>query len=187
MEQKYYKYPNEKLEILGELVRGDSHVRGLAKKLGINHMSVSRKLKELSGDNVADYRKEGKNNVYFLKRTPEAKAYILMYEQYKLVKLLERYPRLRKIIEKIQENNRIKMALIFGSYAKRAAKKDSDVDVYIETTDRALKRQLELLDSRLNVKIGSYERGNPLIGEIEKNHVVIKGTEEYYEKNKIFG
>jgi len=42
MEQKDYK-----LEIVGHLVGRGWHVRGLARELGINHMMLFRKFKEL--------------------------------------------------------------------------------------------------------------------------------------------
>jgi len=72
MEQKDYK-----LEIMNELLKGENHVRGIAKKLNINHMTIARKIKELEKENVADYREEGKNKRYFLKKTIEAKIMLL--------------------------------------------------------------------------------------------------------------
>ena len=42
MEQKNYK-----LEIINVLLKGNSHVREIAKKLNINHMMIVRKIKEL--------------------------------------------------------------------------------------------------------------------------------------------
>jgi predicted nucleotidyltransferase len=62
------------------------------------------------------------------------------------------------------------------------ANKNSDIDVFIETKDRNLKKQLELLNSRLSMKIGDYDRESPLIKEIEKSHAIIKGAELFYEK-----
>ena len=103
-----------------------------------------------------------------------------------LKKIVEKYPQLRNVIEKIQNDRRIKIALLFGSYAKRIAKQDSDIDVYIETADKKIKQEISLIDSKLNIKIGKYNNSNLLIKEIEKNHVVIKGIENYYEKNKFF-
>ncbi len=181
MEQKNYK-----LEILNKLLKSPNHVRGIASSLNTNHMMVSRKVNELLKENVVDYKQEGKNKVYFLKKTIEARQYILMAEQYKLLQFLKKYPNLRKIIEKIQKNKKIKLAILFGSYAKGIAKKDSDIDIYIETTNRKIKQELEILDSKLNVKIGKYDRTSFLIKEIEKNHIIIKGMEEYYEKREFF-
>ncbi len=64
MEQKNYK-----LEIIKLLLRKKSHIRAIAKKLNINHMMIVRKIKELSKENIVDSTKEGKNKVYFLKKT----------------------------------------------------------------------------------------------------------------------
>jgi predicted nucleotidyltransferase len=182
MEQKDYK-----LEITALLLQGKNHIRGLAQKLKTNHMLVARKIRELAKSNVADFAWEGKNKSYFLKATAEARLYSIMAENYKLLQILGRYPRLRGIIEKIQKDKRITLAILFGSYAKSLAMKESDIDVYIETRNRSIKKELQLLDSKLSIKIGKYDRKNPLIQEIEKNHVIIKGVEDYYEKNQFFG
>ncbi len=182
MEQEDYK-----LEIIGELLKEENHIRGIAKKLNINHMTILRKIKELEKENVLDYKEEGKNKKYFLKNTVEAKNYIFISENYKLNQILERYPHLREIIEKIQKDSRIKLAVLFGSYAKGIAKDKSDIDVYIETKSFSLKKELSLLNSRLSIKIGEYDKESLLIKEINKNHVVIKGVELFYEKNKLFG
>jgi predicted nucleotidyltransferase len=181
MEQKDYK-----LEIIERLLQNKNHVRGLAKELKTNHMIVQRKIKNLEEENVVDYKEEGKNKSYFLKKNIEAKTYVFKTEGYKLLKLLEKNPGLRRIIEVVQKDSRIKMAVLFGSYAKNIAKPESDIDIYINTQDEKIKRDIHTLNSRLNVKIGKYDKSNLLIKEIEKNHVIIKGVEEYYEKNKFF-
>ncbi len=182
MEQKDYK-----LEIVQLLLQVKSHVRGIAKKLGTNHMLVSRKVKELAQSNVVDFLWEGKNKSYFLKKTAEAREHTFMAENYRLLRVLDNYPGLRSIIEKIQKDKRIRLALLFGSHAKFTATRESDIDIYIETKDRNLRKEFQLLDSRLSIKIGKYDRQSPLIKEIEKSHVVIKGVEEFYEKNNFFG
>ena len=181
MEQKDYK-----LEIIDSLLKKQEHVRSIAKKFKINHMIIFRKIKELYNENVVDYSEEGKNKVYFLKKTPEAKASVFITENYKLNKLLKNHPFLRRIVEKVQKNKKIRMAVLFGSYAKGLEKKDSDIDIYIETSNRDIKKELEILNSNLNVKIGKYDKENLLIREIEKNHILLKGVEEFYEKYKFF-
>ncbi|MEK6952532.1 MAG: nucleotidyltransferase domain-containing protein [Nanoarchaeota archaeon] len=181
MEHKDYK-----LEIVDELMRGSNHVRSIAKKLKINHMAIVRKIKELEKENVVDYKEEGKNKKYFLKNTIEARNCMIITENYKLTQLLKKYPVLRGIVEKIQKDNRFKLAIFFGSYAKGIAKLESDIDIYIETNDLEIKKELSRFDTKLSIKIGKYEKSNLLIMEIEKNHVIIKGAEIYYEKNKFF-
>jgi len=70
--------------------------------------------------------------------------------------------------------------LIFGSYAKGTAKKESDIDIFIETKNKNLKRELSLTDSKLSIKTGLYNKQDNLVKEIDKNHIVIKGIEYYY-------
>ncbi|MBU2497106.1 MAG: nucleotidyltransferase domain-containing protein [Nanoarchaeota archaeon] len=181
MEQKDYK-----LEIINELVKSKKHARLIAKNLGTNHTIIIRKLKELTNENVVDYQEEGRNKIYFLKNTIEAKSYVFTTENYNLTKILKKYPTLRSIIEKIKEDKRISLAILFGSYAKGIPKKESDIDIYVETNKKQIKHDLEKIDARINVKIGKYDKENLLIKEIEKNHIIIKGVEKYYEKNKFF-
>jgi predicted nucleotidyltransferase len=180
MEQKDYK-----MEIIKELLREPSHARQLARKVSTNHMMVTRSLNALLKNNVLDYRNEGRNKVYFIKKSAESRSYVFMCECYKLVAMLKKYPELRSLIDKLQSDPRIKLAVVFGSFAKLSARPDSDIDVYIETRDSRIKREFEMLDSRLSVKIGNYDRKNLLIKEIEKNHVIIKGIDEFYEKSCI--
>lgn len=181
MEQNLYN------ELVGEILGGESHARALAKKLGTNHMTVARKLKELVAENVLDSRIVGRNKVYFIRRTLEAKNRAVMAELHRLNKALERYPSLRNIAERVRGDGRIRLAILFGSHASGTATGRSDIDLFVETGDRALKRELELLNSRLSVKIGAYDRGSGLVREIEKNHVIFKGAELYHEKSGVFG
>jgi len=182
MEQK-----DTKLEIVNELLKNESHLRDIARKLGTNHTLILRKMNILSKENVVDFREEGRNKVYFLKKSIEAKKYAFMAEDHKIIGLLKKYSDLRGIIEKIQKNKEIRLAVLFGSYAKGIAKKDSDIDVYVNTKNSKIKQEIERIDTRLNVKIGEYDSSNLLIMEIAKNHIILKGTEEYYEKNRFFG
>ncbi|HUV03134.1 MAG TPA: nucleotidyltransferase domain-containing protein [Desulfobacteria bacterium] len=142
MEQKDYK-----LELVNALVKSPNHVRGFAKELEFSHTTVSRKMQELLEDNVVDYRQNGKNKVFFLKKTIEARHYVYAAEHYKLLRAVKDYPQLRKAIQAVQAKRAIRMALLFGSYAKGLAKTGSDIDLYVETTDRGIKQDLELLDS----------------------------------------
>ena len=181
MEQKDYK-----LEIIDELLKKDNHIRGIAKNLNTNHMSILRRIKELSEENVVDYDKRGRNKDYFLKKTIETKNYLFTLENYKLNKIIKKYPILRGLIEKIQRDKRIKLVILFGSYAKERAKQDSDIDIYIETEKGDIKKELEIINSKLSIKIGKFNKKSLLMKEIIKEHVIIKGVERYYENIEFF-
>ena len=89
---------------------------------------------------------------------------------------------LEEITKKIDE----KLIILFGSYAKGLAKKDSDIDIYIDTLNSKIKKNAEKINKKFSVKIGKYDNKSLLIKEIEKSHVIVKGVEEFYEKNKFF-
>ena len=173
-------------EIINVLLGNDLHVRGIASKIETNHMTISRKLNELMEENVLDCRREGRNKIYFLKKSTEARNSIIMTEAYKLNKTLAMRPELRSIITRIQKESPIKLAVLFGSYAKGTADEESDIDLFIETSDRNLKKSIEKLNSKLSVKIGILKHDNLLAKEIDKYHVIIKGVELYYEKIEFF-
>ena len=177
---------NYNIRIVEALLKSENHIRGLAKLLNTNQTTIARKVQELYKNNIVDFKQEGKNKVVFLKKSLEAKQYAYHVETQKLLEILKRYPHLRRIIELIKKNEKISLAILFGSYAKGIAKKESDVDIYLDTTNRKLKEEIELINSNLNVKIGEYNKDSLLIKEIEKNHVIVKGIEIYYEKNKFF-
>ncbi len=174
-------------EIILALLSGESHIREMARQLNTNQTTVKRRLDHLYAQNIVDYRVEGKNYVYFIKKSLEARSFVIMSEGYRLLVFLQTYPKLRGIIKNIIEKENIEMAIIFGSYAKGIPKTSSDIDVYIETENLNLKKEIESMDSRINVKIGRYDRENLLIKEIELNHIIIKGIEKFYDKNRFFG
>jgi predicted nucleotidyltransferase len=178
---------NMEFEIILILLKNESHLRGIARQLGESHSTVLRKLEKLLSENVLDYRVEGRNKVFFIKKNLQAKSYVFNAERYKLIKLINEYPELSVIIEDILKKVEEKLVVLFGSYAKFIAKKDSDIDVYVETRSRKVKENIEPVYSKVKVKIGDFSLDSALIKEIIKNHVILKGVEEFYEKIKFFG
>ncbi len=180
MEQK-------ELEIILALLKyKESHVRGIAKITSQPHANVSRLMKKLLKENIVDFKYEGKNKIFRLKKGIETLNYAYMAEHYKLLKLIEKYPTLAIITESILSKADENLVIIFGSFAKFSATKDSDIDIFIETTNRNVRLAVENINSKLSVKIGQFDTNSLLIKEIIKDHIIIKGVEYYYEKNKIF-
>jgi len=183
MVQNWY---NMEMEIILLLIKGKSHVRGIAQELKASHSTVLRKLNKLVAEGVLDCKTEGKNKVFYIKKSLQAKTCVFGAEWHKLAKLLQTYPELGIIIEDVLKNTGRQMVVLFGSYAKFTAKKDSDIDIYVETMDRKFKEKLEMINSKLSIKIGSFDLDANLVREIIKNHVILKGMEEFYDKTKFF-
>ncbi len=173
-------------EIVDLLLKGDLHPRAIAGRLGTNHMTVIRTLNRLEGENVVDFHPAGRNKIYFLKRTLEGRNAAMTAEYYKLSRVVGRYPALRRIVLAVQGNHEVPLAVLFGSHAKGTAKPGSDIDLFLETRDREVRKDFEALDTRLSVKIGEFEVSNHLVREIVKDHVILKGVEQFYERTGFF-
>ena len=177
---------NIEFEIILTLIKNKSHLREIARTLNIPHSTILRKINELVKENILDYKPEGKNKIFFIKNNISAKNNIHSAEIYKLSKLLRNHSELSIIFEKIKKNTPRGMIILFGSYAKGNPKKESDIDIYVETINKNIKKEIETINTKINVKIGKFDKKSLLIKEIIKNHIVIRGIEEFYEKNEFF-
>ena len=83
------------------------------------------------------------------------------------------------LLRELGDSN-IRNVILFGSVVRGEAGKDSDVDIFIGTLDREIKEKYSN-DSKFSVKIGKLGKDN-LSKEIEKNHIILKGGEIYYDK-----
>lgn len=177
---------NTELEIVLVLIRNKSHLREIARTLKIPHSTVLRRINELVKRGVLDYTAEGKNKVFFIKNTLNAKNHVYSAEIYKLSKVIEKNPGLGIILEEIKNKVPKGMIILFGSYAKGIEKKESDIDIYVETQDRKIKQEIQMINSRLSIKTGGFDMDSLLVKEIIKNHVIVRGLEEFYGKSKFF-
>ena len=177
---------NYNYEVLLSLLKKEMHGRELAKELKTSLTRVQSVLTELRNINVLDYNVEGKNHVYFIKKNLISKSFMLNAENYKLSKLLTKHPELEPIFNDIIKKSKSSLIILFGSYAKGTPKKDSDIDIYIGTTSQKTKQEVQKIYGLISVKIGKFNPDDLLVKEIIKNHVIIRGGEEYYEKIRFF-
>lgn len=133
-------------------------------------------------ENVVDFRPEGKNKVFFLKRTIEARRAVVCAELQRQSRVLKEYPLLRGIFIAIQASPDIQLAILYGSYAKGLAHADSDIDVFIETDSAEIKGRIEARSPLLSVNVGRFDKEDLMVREIVKEHVIIKGIETYLDR-----
>ena len=134
---------NIELDIILTLIKNKSHLREIARTLNKSHSTILRKINELVKENVLDFKQEGKNKVFFIKNNLKAKNYVYSAEIYKLSNLLRKHPGLSIILENTKKNTKKEMVILFGSYAKGNPKPNSDIDIYIETINKNLKKEIE--------------------------------------------
>lgn len=173
-------------EVLLILLKKEMHQREIAKELKTSLTRIQTILKELRDINAIDYKELGKNHTYFIKKNLISKSLILNAENYKLIKLLTKYNYLNPIFKEILQKIDDSMIILFGSFAKNLENKNSDIDIYIETSDHKIKELIQKIYPTLNVKIGGFNSKDILIKEIIKNHIIIRGAEKYYEKLEFF-
>jgi predicted nucleotidyltransferase len=140
-------------------------------------------LGRLLGANVVDSRRSGRNRIFSLRKNLAARQYIPAAEHYKCLKIMSKYPEVAVLMEELLKKTD-SMVVLFGSHANLTAKKDSDIDVFVEGPS-SLKKGLKI-HSRLSVKIGEFDKSNLLIKEIIKNHAIFRGVEDFYEKTGFF-
>lgn len=177
---------NYSYEVILLLLKREMHQRELAKELETSLTRIQSVLKDLRDINAVDYKESGKNHVYFIKKNLVSKSLILNSENYKLIKLLRKHIFLEPIFRELIAKSNNSMILLFGSYAKGTEKNDSDIDIYIDTMNQNVKELTQNIYSTLSIKIGKFNENNLLVKEIIKNHIILKGREEYYEKIKFF-
>jgi predicted nucleotidyltransferase len=173
-------------EVILYLLGKEAHGREIAKVLNTSLTRIQLILAELRNLNILDYKIQGRNNIYFIKKNLTSKAYIINAENYKLTKLLFKYSFLEPLFKEISEKYPDNMILLFGSYAKFLAKEDSDIDLYIETKDKKVKEEVHSMNHLANVKIGDFNKEDLLIKEIIKNKIIINRGETFYERLGFF-
>ena len=177
---------NIEYEIILRLLKGNAYGREIAKELDISLTTIQRSLLELERKNILDIEIQGKNKIFSLKKNLMARNHIFNAENYKLVKLLSHYPELGPVITDVLGKSKSSLVILFGSYAKFSANKNSDIDIYLDTLNIKEKKEIEMVNSKINAKIGKFDINSLLIKEIIRNHVIIKGVEEFYEKTRFF-
>lgn len=182
----YHFRNNIEMEVILVLLHGDDHLRNLSRKIKVPIATLSRTMKKLRDANVSDYRPEGKNKVFFIRKTMNAKIYVYLAEHYKLLKFLANYPKVGTVITNLLKKTNSNVIVLFGSYADFTAGKNSDIDLYLETSPEELKK-IEETDARIHAKRGKLDLSSDLGKEIMKKHIILRGVEEFYENTRILG
>ncbi len=161
------------------------HASEVARQLQIPQKTVARKLDVFSVEHLLNYKRLGKNKLFYLDLNKNTSFSLLqIMENYKEINFMIRYPKLSLLLGEL---SLLCPVILFGSYAKGRAKEDSDVDVVI------FARKSKKIDSLLQryyfnvqphyVSVVQFRKqlyaGNALATEIVKDHIF------FGEKEKI--
>ena len=171
---------------------GQYHVREIAKLTKKSHVTLLPHLKALEKDKILIPKIVGKNKIYSLNLDSIiTKNYLLLAETVEAILYLEEIFLIKKITAEIFNFKFDGTIVLFGSYAKRTFKEDSDTDLFYlgKIADKEIeeiKKIGKTYGKTINVKksmIKNFEGGlrkkDPLIVEIIKNHVLLQNPEPF--------
>lgn len=158
--------------------------RQIASKLKMNQKTVSNMLNRLEKEGILKYSTEGKNKYYFLNRlNPQIKDIIKMLEIARKNKFIQKHSKLKDLFYALEKRTNGTL-IIFGSYANFTSNKESDLDVFVIGSIENTEDLENLYKIKINIINSDREKINKeevFVKEVIKNHIIIKGVEEFVE------
>ena len=133
---------------------------------------------------------QGKNKYFTLNmENAETKLYLLQAEIYKTLVFVERYPLFKPFLKELK--NVSAPLIVFGSFAKFTADKNSDIDMLVISDDNPdmpfymLPGRIHKISLSEKEFMRGVETNETLIKEIEENHVILNN--HCFLVNKMWG
>lgn len=154
---------NSQIKIIEEVFKNPGiNLRGLIEKTKLSPNYVSEYVNFLVGKNILKEEKFEKKRVYLRRfylnfNSNLAKNLFQLVKEEEKEIFFKKYPKLKPILEQIaKEIKGIEFLLIYGSYARLSAEKDSDIDILITGKIKNKEKIREILVSlsmEVNIKI----------------------------------
>ena len=165
------------------------YIREVERLLKISSRTALVNLDKLEKKGILESKTRGKIKLYNIKKTSISKEYFLLTEQYKKIHFLEKNHLIKEILEKLGDTLE-GIVVIFGSYAKRTQKEDSDLDLFVvgkydESKIKEIGRKygIEINIKSYPMKIFEREINEDiLLKEVIENHILIKDAEEFVKR-----
>ncbi len=189
------KTTNNKLKILS-LYRSNYlaqyHTREMAKLIKKSHVTLLPHLNDLEKEKVLVAKIIGKNKVYTLNiDNILTKNHLIISELFESVLYQEQIFLLKKINAEISKLDLVGTFILFGSYAKKVFREDSDIDLFYlgeikETEIAKIKAIGKIYGKTINIKtaiIQNFEAGlrkkDALIVEILKYRFIMQNPDTF--------
>ncbi len=165
------------------------YIREVKKLLKISPRTAQLILEDLEDKGILESKMRGTIKTYKIKLNDSAKRYFVFVEQYKAIAFLENNFIIKEIVERITPTIR-GIGIIFGSYAKGTAEKDSDLDIFIAGSydKEEIKKVSKTFGMDISVKCypaKTFKKNitkDILLKEILKTHIVFVNAEQFIKK-----
>lgn len=181
-----YQKRNKELEVLAlftENYKRELYLREISKLSKIPLKTTQNILKSLEQNKILKSAQRGKNKYFSLNgANMQTNFYILQAEIHKTTMFLEKYPQFKIFLKEVATGSPM---IVFGSFAKFTADKNSDLDVLTiseiepKLPSHLLPNKIQLINLSESNFVKSIERQETLIKEIEKNHVILNNHSFY--------
>jgi len=181
-----YQKRNKGLEVIALYTgnyKAEFYLRQIAKLAKLPVKTCQNILSQLEKDNILKSSIEGKNKYFSLNLDNiQTKSYLLQAEIHRTDMFLENYPQIKTFLKSFNTNVLI---IVFGSFAKLKANRNSDMDLFI-VSEKGQKLPFHLLPYKLhqvNLSESSFMKSvkeqEVIIKEIEENHVILNNHSFY--------
>lgn len=166
------------------------HVREIARETKVDVKAVQLQLKRLERANILSSALKGRNKEYRLNLNNfAARYYLIMAEAFFTINFLDKNFQIKKVISEI--SGKIDgPILLFGSFAKGYATKESDIDIFaisdkkfdneiIEELSTIIGRKISVKSSSKKQFLEGLKNSDPLISEVALGHIALKGIDEF--------
>ncbi len=159
------------------------YLREISKLAEVPLKTCQNILNDLEKEKILKSKTEGKNKYFSLNlENIKTKSCILQAEIHQTDVFIEKYPQIKLFLKSLKTNVPI---IVFGSFAKFTAEKDSDLDLLV-ISEKELKLPFHLLPFKphqvnLTEKtfLKALKEQEDLIKEIEENHTILNNHSFY--------
>jgi predicted nucleotidyltransferase len=181
-----YQNRNKQLDIISLYspnYKAEFYLRQISKLAKLPLKTCQNTLTLLEKMNILKSKIDGKNKYFSLNLDNiQTKSHLLQAEVYKTGTFLEKYPPFKTFLKELKTNI---FVVIFGSFAKLTADKNSDLDLLI-VSDKEEKLPFHLLPYKIHEIIllessfiKAVKEQENLIKEIEENHLILNNHSFY--------
>ncbi len=163
--------------------KAEFYLRQISRLTELPLKTCQNVLVELEKEKILKGKIEGKNKYFSLNlNNIQTKSYLLKAEIYKTDNFLEEYPQFKTFLKSFNTTVPI---IVFGSFAKFKAEKDSDLDI-LSLSKEEQKVPFHLLPYKIhqnNLSEGAFKKAlierETLIQEIMENHIILNNPSSY--------